>query len=107
MVGSKEMIPTYQIEELGVNLGFVVVCANYRLCPTISVYDGPLADSKDCYLWATTQLPSILASEEGIGVDPTKTVTMGHSAGATLALLLVRLPPQCYSNTKFSKGCNV
>jgi hypothetical protein len=42
MVGSKEMTAKYQVEEVVANLGFVVICANYRLCPTISVYDGPL-----------------------------------------------------------------
>ena len=93
--GAKEHIPSNQIETL-LELGFVAVSVNYRLCPTISLYDGPLTDCKDCYAWCKTSLPSLLKKDTGISIDPCRLVTMGHSAGATLALLMVSPLPQIY-----------
>jgi acetyl esterase/lipase len=95
--GAKEHIPSNQIETL-LELGFVVVSVNYRLCPTISLYDGPLTDCKDCYAWCKTSLPSLLKKDTGISIDPRRLVTMGHSAGGTLALLMVSPHPSDPSN---------
>jgi acetyl esterase/lipase len=86
---SKEMVPKPEIFSLA-KMGFVVVVPNYRLCPQISVFDGPVTDAKDCLLWAGKTLPGLL-QEKSVNVDPTRVVTMGHSAGGTLALLMVRL----------------
>jgi acetyl esterase/lipase len=90
-VGSKEMVPKPQIDSL-TELGFVVIIPNYRLCPQISVFDGPVADAKDALIWSRTKLPGLL-SEEGIIVDPERVAALGHSAGGGLALLLVSLFP--------------
>ncbi|KAJ0418577.1 Alpha/Beta hydrolase protein [Aspergillus carlsbadensis] len=89
--GAKEGIPASQIEEL-VSLGFVVVCVNYRLCPTISLADGALADCTDCYTWCQCRLPGLLAREMGISADPTRIVSLGHSAGGHLALMMAQHP---------------
>ncbi|KAH8696123.1 Alpha/Beta hydrolase protein [Talaromyces proteolyticus] len=85
--GSKSIIPRIQIEEL-VRLGFVVVVPNFRLCPQISVFEGPVTDAKDCLRWVESSLGDVLHDEKnGLPVDQSRIVTMGHSCGATLALL--------------------
>jgi acetyl esterase/lipase len=87
-VGSKELLSKSFAENL-VDLGFVIVAPNYRLCPTISLYNGPVADTFDAYNWALRHLPAILKRDAGIDVDDKKVVTFGHSCGGTLALLTV------------------
>ncbi|KAF5865349.1 hypothetical protein ETB97_004160 [Aspergillus alliaceus] len=87
---SKEVVPKSEISTLA-RLGFVVVVPNYRLCPQISVVNGPIADSKDCLVWAATKLTELLQTESVV-VDSTRIVTMGHSAGGTLALLMGSVP---------------
>lgn len=87
--GSKAIVPRIQIEELG-RLGFVVVIPNFRLCPQISVYDGPVTDAKDCLLWVQNSLAGLLATEgDGVLINTNRIVTLGHSSGAALAGLLV------------------
>ncbi|KAF7591428.1 hypothetical protein BBP40_001589 [Aspergillus hancockii] len=83
---SKAIVPKSQVCTLA-RMGFVVVVPNYRLCPQISVFDGPVTDSKDCLLWANNRLPGLL-QDGSVDVDPRRIVTMGHSAGGTLALLM-------------------
>ncbi|GME27151.1 hypothetical protein GTA08_BOTSDO10252 [Neofusicoccum parvum] len=76
------------------SLGFVVVAADYRLCPHVTLWDGPLADARHVHAWSRTQLPSLLARDvPGATLDPTKTVAVGYSAGALLALHLATLDP--------------
>ncbi|KNG89194.1 hypothetical protein ANOM_002565 [Aspergillus nomiae NRRL 13137] len=83
---SKEVVPKSEISTL-TKLGFVVLTPNYRLCPQIPVYNGPITDSRDCLVWAANEFPGLLQNES-MEVDPTQIVTMGHSAGGTLALLM-------------------
>ncbi|KAF4995703.1 hypothetical protein FDECE_12732 [Fusarium decemcellulare] len=90
-VGSKELLVRHQAAKL-VDLGFVVVSANYRLSPTITVYEGPVTDALDAYKWTQTMLPGLLSSDTGVSVDGSRIVTLGHSCGATLALLTASLP---------------
>ncbi|KAJ3148773.1 hypothetical protein HDU86_007328 [Geranomyces michiganensis] len=84
VVGSKDMIPRTQIQSL-VSLGFVVVNANYRLCPQVSVYEGPVQDAKDALAWIRNRG---VYESTGINVDAERIVAVGYSAGATLALTL-------------------
>ncbi|KAM0415898.1 hypothetical protein ACHAPT_013160 [Fusarium lateritium] len=90
-VGSKELLVRHQAEKL-VDLGFVVVSANYRLSPTITVFEGPVKDALDAYRWAQMTLPELLSADAGVNVDGSRIVTLGHSCGATLALLTAGLP---------------
>lgn len=76
------------IEDL-VAAGFVVVSADYTLCPQLPLYDGPLQDARSVYAWCKTELPAKMAVEH-VKVDPARVVAVGYSAGATLALCLVR-----------------
>ncbi|KAI8921285.1 Alpha/Beta hydrolase protein [Powellomyces hirtus] len=86
VVGSKDMIPRLPIEKLA-SLGFVVVIPNYRLCPQISVHDGPVTDAKDALAWIRSGLNKVLESE-GISVNPDRVAAIGYSAGGALAMML-------------------
>ncbi|KAK1851191.1 polyketide synthase [Colletotrichum chrysophilum] len=89
VVGDKGMISPQYIKVL-LDLGFAaVVSPNYRLSPTISAYDGAIADSKDAFSWVQNDLPVKLANDAGIMLDGERVVAWGHSAGGTLALLMV------------------
>ncbi|KAL9111989.1 MAG: hypothetical protein Q9227_003609 [Pyrenula ochraceoflavens] len=87
VLGSTDIIPQYEIDTL-TRLGFIVVNCEYRLCPQVSIFDGPIRDAKDCFQWMKTALPGLLEKDEGIKADPLKTAAIGQSAGANLALLL-------------------
>ncbi|KAL2836653.1 Alpha/Beta hydrolase protein [Aspergillus pseudodeflectus] len=92
VLGHKDMLSQDYIQQL-LDLGFgAVVSPNYRLAPTISAAEGPVQDAKDSYLWTQTQLPELLAKDANIRLDGSRIVTLGHSAGGTLALLMASLP---------------
>ena len=87
------MIPQAQISALS-KMGFVVVIPNYRLCPQVSVWEGPVQDSKDVLAWCQEELDGVLSKEDGgVKVDGEKVAAVGYSAGGELALLLVSLNP--------------
>jgi acetyl esterase/lipase len=79
------MLPQEQIQYL-TDSGFVVVSADYRLCPQVSLYEGPIQDAKDAYTWCKKSLPGLLKEEAQIEIDSARVVVLGHSAGACLAL---------------------
>lgn len=92
VLGSKAIVPKPQISYL-TKAGFLVVVPNYRLCPQVSAFEGPITDSKDCLIWAIKHAASLLEQEaDGYRVDSEKVVVMGHSAGGGLALNMVRPP---------------
>jgi acetyl esterase/lipase len=84
------MLPAAHIDALN-EAGFVAVTSDYRLCPTISVLDGPVADTIAAYTWAQDELPTLLEKEHGIRVSGKNIVTLGHSCGGGLALLMVSM----------------
>jgi acetyl esterase/lipase len=88
--GSKELLGKLHIQKL-LEFGFVVVSANYRLCRTISLAEGPVSDALDAYQWVRERLPTVLKEQTGVSLDVKKIVVFGHSCGATLALLTVSL----------------
>jgi hypothetical protein len=95
------MIPKKQIDFL-VQKGFVVVTPEYRLCPQVSLYDGPIQDAKDVLVWCQKDLPALM-SEKNIPVNGTKIVSMGHSAGGTLALITVHPPSPFLPHSSLSQ----
>ncbi|KAK3900560.1 Alpha/Beta hydrolase protein [Staphylotrichum tortipilum] len=90
VVGSRHFIPRPEIEHLA-DAGFVVVSADYRLCPQVSLLEI-IQDATDVFEWCKSELPGKLKADGGIDVDPTKTVAFGQSAGGFLALTLGGLP---------------
>lgn len=73
----------------------MVVTPDYRLCPQISVLDGPLTDALDAFIWAKESLPFFISQtldekiQNPLILDPKRTVAVGSSAGGTIALWLV------------------
>ncbi|GKT83242.1 polyketide synthase [Colletotrichum tofieldiae] len=75
---------------LGVALldgGFLPVNMNYRLCPEVSLVDGPMADVLDVYRWVIDELPAF-ASKRGLSIDSKSVVAVGWSSGGHLAMAL-------------------
>ncbi|KAG4293556.1 NAD-dependent aldehyde dehydrogenase [Fusarium proliferatum] len=94
-VGSKKLLSRDQSERL-LDLGFVVVSANYRLAPTVTVFEGAVKDALDAYEWSRTKLPGLLLEDAHIKADGSRIVTLGHSCGGTLALLTASsIAPPC------------
>ena len=87
-MGSAAMIAKNQIINL-LRMGFVVVTPEYRLCPQVSMYDGPMQDAKGVYAWCQDKLPTLLKDATGIEADGQRIVAWGHSAGGNMALSLV------------------
>ena len=69
-----------EIPEKLKNKGYVVIGANYRLLPKVTI-DKTLDDAAEAVAWAFRH-----AAE--YGGDPKKIVVTGHSAGGYLAMLL-------------------
>jgi acetyl esterase/lipase len=67
------------------------VLADYRLCPQVTLYEGPIQDARDAFRWTKTTLPDLIRNEVGITLDPSRVVAFGQSSGGTLALHLVGL----------------
>lgn len=86
VLGTADLIPKNQIAIL-VESGFVVIAPEYRLCPQVSLYDGPIQDAKDILRWCQTKLPTLLKDVTSVEADATRIVAMGHSAGGLLALI--------------------
>ncbi|RFU25556.1 hypothetical protein B7463_g10773, partial [Scytalidium lignicola] len=59
VMGKRDNIAPHWIKEL-TNRDFIVVTIDYRLCPQVSVYDGPIRDTQDAYHWCRDRLPAIL-----------------------------------------------
>jgi carboxylesterase type B len=93
VIGNFDSIPPSQINYLAERHNFVIVAPNYRLCPQVSWYEGGCTDTKDAYEWCRHTLPSLLREQaDFIGsADGSRIVVMGDSAGAVLALWLVRI----------------
>lgn len=89
-MGSTALIPPLEVSYLTNTLNFIVVLPEYRLCPQVSLFSGPVQDARSVYAWSRRTLPSLIASATGGSVlaDGSKVVVMGHSAGGNLALLL-------------------
>ncbi|KAJ3020213.1 hypothetical protein HKX48_001158 [Thoreauomyces humboldtii] len=89
--GDKDLVPRATVPHL-TSLGFIVVVPNYHPCPQISDYDGPRQDCRDTLFWTRNVLTGLLLNtvprEERVSVDTSRIVTVGCSAGGTLALLL-------------------
>ena len=69
-----------EIPEKLKNKGYVVIGANYRLLPKVTI-DKTLDDAAEAVAWAFRHVAEY-------GGDPKKIVVTGHSAGGYLAMLL-------------------
>lgn len=94
--------------------GILVISLDYRLCPEISVCDGPITDVRDAYAWAQIELPLIMRAK-GVSINGKKIAVMGWSTGGHLAMTTgwttraLNLKPPCailsfYGPTDFESG---
>ncbi|KAI0180672.1 hypothetical protein GGR52DRAFT_583146 [Hypoxylon sp. FL1284] len=68
--------------------GFLPVSIDYRLCPEVTLQDGPMQDVADALKWARTVLPKIRLRRSDVRPDGSKVVSIGWSTGGFLALSL-------------------
>jgi acetyl esterase/lipase len=68
--------------------GFLPISVDYRLCPEVTLTEGPMVDVGDALHWIQKILPRISLRREDIKVDSSRIVSVGWSTGGTLALSL-------------------
>lgn len=68
--------------------GFLPVSIDYRLCPEVTLTEGPMTDVCTALKWARKILPTITLSRPDIRPDGSRVVVVGWSTGGTLALTL-------------------
>ena len=102
-VGEASMNSSDQIEDC-LDRGWIVLSAEYRLCPGVTALDGPVKDARDLLDWSQNGgLEATLQNvSSGISPDTERVMAMGTSAGGHLALSLVSSarnmqPHQAYS----------
>lgn len=86
MLSRKDIRPS-QIETL-LDHGFLPVSIDYRLCPEITLSEGPMTDVYDALAWARTVLPRLPLQRRDISIDGECVVGIGWSTGGHLALTL-------------------
>jgi pimeloyl-ACP methyl ester carboxylesterase len=85
---SRKDIRTKQVQHL-LRHGVLPVSVDYRLCPEVSIVDGPMRDARDAYVWARTTLSSLkLKVSPHLQIDASRVAVVGWSTGGTLALTL-------------------
>ncbi|KAK1996798.1 beta-ketoacyl synthase domain-containing protein [Colletotrichum falcatum] len=70
--------------------GFLPVSIDYRLCPEMTLTEGPMTDVCTALHWARTQLPALSASlsRPDVRADGSRVAVVGWSTGGTLAMSL-------------------
>lgn len=74
--------------------GFLPISIDYRLCPEVSLLEGPMLDSRDALRWARCTLPKLMLSRPDIQPDGDQIVAVGWSTGGHLAMTLAWTAPQ-------------
>lgn len=86
MLSRKDIRPKQT--QLLLDAGFLPVSIDYRLCPEVSLKDGPMSDCRDALVWARNILPSLALQRSDIKVDGNQVVAVGWSTGGHLAMTL-------------------
>ncbi|KAB5575475.1 hypothetical protein GE09DRAFT_1200074 [Coniochaeta sp. 2T2.1] len=86
MLSRKDVRPRQT--QLLLDHGVLPVSIDYRLCPEVTILEGPLVDVSDGYDWACNKLPSLHLKRTNITIEPSKVVVIGWSTGGTLAMSL-------------------
>ncbi|KAI1320328.1 beta-ketoacyl synthase domain-containing protein [Xylariaceae sp. FL0255] len=71
-----------------VKKGFLPVSIDYRLCPEVTLTEGPMVDVCDALDWARHQLPRMPLKRAGLRIDGESVVAVGWSSGGQLAMSL-------------------
>ena len=70
------------------NNGFIPVSVDYRLCPEMTLTEGPMVDVTDALVWIRNVLPSIPLQRQDVRIDGERVVSVGWSTGGYLAMCL-------------------
>lgn len=74
--------------------GFLPVSIDHRLCPEVSLSEGPMVDVCDALAWARYELPHLKLQRSGVQIDGDRVVVVGWSSGGQLAMSLAWTAPQ-------------
>ncbi|KAF2867263.1 BcPKS19, polyketide synthase [Massariosphaeria phaeospora] len=74
--------------------GFLPVSLDHRLCPEVSLSEGPMVDVCDALEWARYTLPRTELQRPWIQPDGERVVVVGWSSGGQLAMSLAWTAPQ-------------
>ena len=74
--------------------GFVAVSLDHRLCPEVSLSEGPMVDVCDALAWARIELPRLKFKNSNLQIDGKRVVVVGWSSGGQLAMSLAWTAPQ-------------
>jgi acetyl esterase/lipase len=86
-MGKRDAIAPHWIKAL-IAQAFTVVSIDHRLCPQVSLSEGPIQDTRDAYHWCRNTLPALLNTDAGLDVDAKRIVALGWSAGGHLSTML-------------------
>ncbi|KAI0408576.1 BcPKS19, polyketide synthase [Xylaria palmicola] len=93
MIFSRKDVRPAQTRHL-LEKGFLPVSLDHRLCPEVSLSEGPMVDVCDALYWARHTLPYINLGRPGLQIDGEKVVVVGWSSGGQLAMSLAWTAPQ-------------
>ena len=74
--------------------GLLPVSIDYRLCPEVSLTEGPIPDACTALNWVRTVLPTFRLQRPDIRPNGKKVVVVGWSTGGTLSMMLPFASPQ-------------
>ncbi|KAJ5388986.1 Acyl transferase/acyl hydrolase/lysophospholipase [Penicillium cataractarum] len=74
--------------------GFLPVSIDYRLCPEVTLLEGPMHDVREGLRWARYTLPSLALDRSDVHPDGDQVVAVGWSTGGHLAMTLAWTAPQ-------------
>ncbi|KAJ5446662.1 hypothetical protein N7445_001483 [Penicillium cf. griseofulvum] len=69
-------------------MGFLPIAVDYRLCPEVTLAQGPMEDVVDALAWIRTDLPTIRLQRADVKIDGRRVVSVGWSTGGHLAVSL-------------------
>nr|XP_036582638.1 uncharacterized protein CTRU02_07191 [Colletotrichum truncatum]KAF6791429.1 hypothetical protein CTRU02_07191 [Colletotrichum truncatum] len=90
MLGSLKMVNQDQVADC-LSRGWIVLAPNHRLCPQVSLLEGPMRDCRDLLSWVYDgglQKAINTQVQESYAVDHDHVFAFGTSSGGTLALSL-------------------
>ncbi|KAK2590091.1 hypothetical protein QQS21_012231 [Conoideocrella luteorostrata] len=80
-------IPMKHVRKL-LKRGFLPVSVDYRLCPEINLYDGPVTDCCDALQWVRETLPMMQLGGPRVRIKQGTVLALGWSSGGHLAMVL-------------------
>lgn len=91
MLCRKDVRP--QQTEILLEAGFLPVSIDYRLCPEISLLQGPMPDVYSALHWARNALPTLRLRRADVHPNGDSVVAVGWSTGGHLAMTLAWTAP--------------